>query len=86
MPRWIYNVEPELTPPGEQRVAELLSSLGEDFTIRWGFYYTEGGSGLNGAKFRAFWDAALAGQIVVFPRDPWVAPQPRARGLSPVGA
>ena len=43
MPRWIYNVEPELTPPGEQRVAELLSSLGEDFTIRWGFYYTEGG-------------------------------------------
>ena len=44
------------------------------------------GSGLNGAKLRKFWDAALAGQIVVFPRDPWVAPQPRARGLSPVGA
>jgi len=42
MPRWIYNVEPELTPPGEQRVAELLSNLGEDFTIRWGFYYTDG--------------------------------------------
>lgn len=42
MPRWIYNVEPELAPPGEQRVAELLSNLGEDFTIRWGFYYTDG--------------------------------------------
>ena len=39
------------------------------------------GSATNGAKFRAVWDAALAGQIVVFPRDPWVAPQPRARGL-----
>ena len=44
------------------------------------------GSATNGAKFRAVWDAALAGQIVVFPRDPWVAPQPRARGLHPVGA
>ena len=42
MARWIYNVEPELAPPGEQRVAGLLSNLGEDFTIRWGFYYTDG--------------------------------------------
>lgn len=40
MARWIYNVEPALAPPGEQRVAALLSNLGKDFTIRWGFYYT----------------------------------------------
>jgi hypothetical protein len=42
MPRWIYNVEPELAPPGEQRVATLLAPLSEEFTIRWGFYYTDG--------------------------------------------
>lgn len=41
VPRWIYNVEPALTPPSEQRVAELLANLGNDFMIRWGFYYTD---------------------------------------------
>ncbi len=46
MARWIYHNPPETAPESEQRTARHLSHLGDDFTVRWGFYYTSKKSGV----------------------------------------
>lgn len=40
MARWVYNNPPETAPESEQRTARLLGHLSDEFTVRWGFYYT----------------------------------------------
>jgi len=46
MARWIYHNPPETAPESEQRTAAHFTHLGNDFTIRWGFYYTAKKSGI----------------------------------------
>lgn len=41
MARWIYNVAPEGAYDSERRTAEYFQSLGNSFTIRWGFLYAD---------------------------------------------
>ena len=44
MPRWIYIAPPDSCAKSEQAVAAFFSTLGPEFTIRWGFPYKDNGS------------------------------------------
>jgi hypothetical protein len=46
MARWIYQNPPETAPESEQKTAEHLAHLGDEFAVRWGFYYNPGKSGV----------------------------------------
>lgn len=39
--RWIYNIAPESAYESERRTAEYFQSLGDSYTIRWGFLYAD---------------------------------------------
>lgn len=41
MPRWIYSSPPTSCPRSEQDTAAQLDKLGPEFSIRWGFHYTD---------------------------------------------
>ena len=41
MPRWILTSPPESCPQSERDTAALLDRLGPEFSIRWGFHYTD---------------------------------------------
>jgi hypothetical protein len=44
MPRWIYTAPPDSCAKSEQAVAAFFSTLGPEFSIRWGFPYEDNGS------------------------------------------
>lgn len=52
MPRWIYNRPPEKCQPTELQFAQMLNvELGEEWVVRWGYWYEDGFGTLREGDF-----------------------------------
>ncbi|MCC5842174.1 MAG: NERD domain-containing protein/DEAD/DEAH box helicase [Opitutales bacterium] len=51
MPQWFYQRPPEQADPNERLVADALNALGENWTIRWGWFYEDNAGAVREGDF-----------------------------------